>query len=298
MSEKTKNLKLIKPNSGATNWGAAINGNMETLDEEYSKISSRINIINQELGEMNYIYFNDTQNYVKLSLTTGNLNQFIAGTVNEEGIFSDKQTYTTDTYGTISDFTAFYVYNDYPQNGGVIPDNAIPPYNTSWLAGDILVKKSIISGQQRVVQFMKFPQALGGYYVPIIEGNDPTTVTYTKTLSINAPDKKVISFPPDQVFGKWKTVGLSSKYLVSGTNSTYKIPLEIKNVLAGILPPPVDFRFFYNTGTKLQRFEVDYWLTYNGGEFYLNIEFGNTLTEEDYGKITISYIQYIEPSGE
>lgn len=66
--------------------------------------------------------------------------------------------------------------------------------------GEILVKTSIVKDNQRTPQFIKFPQALGGYYVPTGQTIGPSTqVTFTKTLPLAAEDSYTITFPAGSV---------------------------------------------------------------------------------------------------
>lgn len=284
MADKTKNLQLSKPASGAINWGSAMNGNMEKLDRAYDNLSSRITLIQQTLGEMNYIFFIEDEKFAKLD--KNNPTQFAVGTINEDGSFKQNRIYTEDEYGTILDFTGFYIYEDYDD---AIVD-ASSPYNDTWDISEIMVKVSYIEDNTRQVKFIKFPQALGGYYVPdATYENGCTYIDFIKTLPLQAGDKYTVKIPPGNVEATWANVPLSEFTPVSGY--LYKYQLHLLSP-SSTLPPSVDVKFsISNTNNTLtQTFFVDHWFTYENGENYIYLQFDAAPPRD---RMTFSYIQYI-----
>ena len=201
MADKTTYLQLNKPGANARGWGSALNNNMDILDNAYNSTNSRINSLQLQLGEMNYISFMPNQDYIKFNPgQSPDTSYFTVGAINKEG--NDLEVGTTkkygennDPYSEIEDFTGFYVLTS---RTAVL--NAPPPYDTDWEAGEILVKTSIVEGNQRTPQFIKFPQALGGYYVPSGQTIGPSTqITFTKTLPLAAEKNYTITFPSGTV---------------------------------------------------------------------------------------------------
>ena len=64
MADKTTYLQLNKPGANARGWGSALNNNMDILDNAYNSTNSRINSLQLQLGEMNYISFMPNKDYV------------------------------------------------------------------------------------------------------------------------------------------------------------------------------------------------------------------------------------------
>lgn len=293
MADKTTYLQLNKPGANASGWGSALNNNMDILDNAYNSTNSRINNLQLQLGEMNYISFMPNQDYVKFNTgPSPDTSYFTVGAVNRDG--DDLEVGTTKKYGVnndpyseIEDFTGFYVLTSSPAR-----KNAPAPYNIEWKAGDILVKNSIVEGNQRIPQFIKFPQALGGYYVPTGKTIGPSTqVTFTKTLSLAAEDSYTITFPSGTVQASWKNVELYDnddiKQIGSTYEYTYTIP-ELHGTISGTYIPPLDLRFFQVESGKIQRVEIDYWFTNTITDCTLHFELNKALDTTLY----LSYIIY------
>lgn len=295
MADKTTYLQLNKPGANASGWGSALNNNMDILDNAYNSTNSRINNLQLQLGEMNYISFMPNQDYVKFNTgSSPDTSYFTVGAINEEG--DDLKVGTTKKYGVnndpyseIEDFTGFYVLTSSPAR-----KNAPAPYNIEWKAGDILVKTSIVEGNQRVPQFIKFPQALGGYYEPqtkqVVGPN--YEVKFNKVMPLNAPETVTITMPAGTVNGTWKNIQLSSSSFVStsSTSGAYQWRYQITEVTATSTTyiPPVDVRFFEVANSKVQRIEIDYWFQNSGSTCYLYIE----LAENVRTNLWCSYIIY------
>lgn len=291
MADKTTYLQLNKPGANARGWGSALNNNMDILDNAYNSTNSRINNLQLQLGEMNYISFMPNQDYVKFNTDPSpDTSYFTVGAINRDG--DDLEVDTTKKYGVnyepyseIEDFTGFYVLISSPAR-----KNAPAPYNIEWKAGDILVKTSIVEGNQRIPQFIKFPQALGGYYVPTGTTIGPSTqITFTKTLSLAAEDSYTITFPSGTVQASWKNLQMNGNMTRVGSTYeyTYTIP-ELRGTISGTYIPPLDLRFFQVKNGEVQRVEINYWFTNTTTECTLHIE----LSEELDSTLWLSYIIY------
>lgn len=291
MADKTTYLQLNKPGANASGWGSALNNNMDILDNAYNSTNSRINNLQLQLGEMNYISFMPNQDYVKFNTGQNpDTSYFTVGAINEDG--NDLEVGTTkkygennDPYSKIKDFTGFYVLTSSPAIA-----NAPAPYNTDWEPGEILVKTSIVKGNERVPQFLKFPQALGGYYVPTGKTIGPSTqVTFTKTLSLAAKKNYTITFPSGTVQASWNNLKMNGNMTRVGSTYeyTYTIP-ELHGTISGIYIPPVDLRFFQVESGKVQRVEIDYWFTNTSTDCTLHIELNKALDTT----LWLSYIIY------
>lgn len=131
MADKTTYLQLNKPGANARGWGSALNSNMDILDNAYNSTNSRINSLQLQLGEMNYISFMPNQDYIKFNAGQNpDTSYFTVGAINDSG--DDLKVGTTKEYGTnkepyteIEDFTGFYVLTS---RSAV--ENAPAPYNT------------------------------------------------------------------------------------------------------------------------------------------------------------------------
>ena len=305
MADKTTYLQLNKPGANARGWGSALNSNMDILDSAYNSTNSRINSIQLQLGEMNYISFLPNQDYVQFQ-GTGNYTSFDTGyvtqTVGSDGkitlTFNKVKTYGSgsDPYTEIPDFTGFYVFNTIQAK-----PNADAPYDTAWSEGEILVKTSEISNNQRIATFVKFPQALGGYYKPTEVINNTTgqtsgvgpnfTIKFEKVLPRSAEEEATITLPAGVVQGTWKNIQVSTF-----DNDDNAAPYEYTYILSDlsspfpstIYIPPVDVRFFEVNGTKVQKVEVDYWFTNTTTQCTLHIE----LAERPDQNLWCSYIVY------
>lgn len=283
MADKTYFLQLSKPSSGALNWGSAMNGNMDKLDRAYDNLRAHIISIQQALGEMNYIFFIENENFALLD--KDNPTQFAVGKVNENGIFEQTRIYTENEYEEILDFTGFYIYEDYDQ----AIEDASSPYNDTWDISEIMVKVSYVENNIRKVKFIKFPQALGGYYVPDAKyTNGWTYIKFTKTLPLQSPDEYEIHIPPGNVETTWANVSLNEFTFVS--NYIYKYQLHLLNP-SSTLPPSVNVKFLIsNTNNSIsQNFFVNHWFTYENNENYIYLQFDS---EPPKDRITFSYIQY------
>lgn len=291
MADKTTYLQLNKPGANANGWGSALNSNMDILDNAYNSTNSRINNLQLQLGEMNYISFIPNQDYVKFNTGQNpDTSYFTVGAINEDG--NDLEVGTTkkygennDPYSKIKDFTGFYVLTSSPAIA-----NAPAPYNTDWEPGEILVKTSIVKGNERVPQFLKFPQTLGGYYVPTGETIGPSTqITFTKTLPLAAKKNYTITFPSGTVQASWKNLRMNS-YMTrvdSTYEYTYTIP-ELHGTISDTYIPPLDLRFFQVESGKIQRVEIDYWFTNTSTDCTLHIELNEALDTT----LWLSYIIY------
>ena len=291
MADKTTYLQLNKPGANARGWGSALNNNMDILDNAYNSTNSRINSLQLQLGEMNYISFMPNQDYIKFnSGQSPDTSYFTVGAINKEG--NDLEVDTTkkygennDPYSEIEDFTGFYVLT----SRTAVP-NAPPPYDTDWEAGEILVKTSIVEGNQRTPQFIKFPQALGGYYVPSGQTIGPSTqITFTKTLPLAAEKNYKITFPSGTVQASWKNLQMNGNMTRVGSTYeyTYTIP-ELHGTISGTYIPPLDLRFFQVESGKVQRVEIDYWFTNTTTDCTLHIELNEVIDTT----LWLSYIIY------
>ena len=295
MADKTTYLQLNKPGANARGWGSALNSNMDILDSAYNSTNSRINSIQLQLGEMNYISFLEDYQYVKLN--EDNDSYFTIGTVSNTGVFTGEKQYgegagtsglTREPYTEIPDFTGFYVVD------GVNSYSSAAPYDLNWQAGEILVKTSQIQDNQRIARFVKFPQALGGYYEPqtkqVVGPN--YEVKFNKVMPLDAPETVTITMPAGTVNGTWKNIQLSSSSFVStsSTSGAYQWRYQITEVTATSTTyiPPVDVRFFEVANSKVQRIEIDYWFQNSGSTCYLYIE----LAENVRTNLWCSYIIY------
>ena len=298
MADKTTYLQLNKPGANARGWGSALNSNMDILDNAYSSTQSRIYSIQSQLGEMNYLSFESDYNYLQWGEST---NYFTVGTVDSDDDTELNVDLGTKNYGNsvnpvaepyteIPDFTGYYIIQDYtPPSTGTVPP---APYDVSWKKGEILVKTSEIKDNQRIAKFVRFPQALGGYYIPTTYQIGPTTtIDFKKTLPLSAGDTYRITFPAGTVQASWKNIQITS---FEGDNTapyeyTYTftdIPEEQISTTTFI--PPVDVRFFETDGTKTQRVEIDYWFTNTANSCTLHIE----LAEPRTSSLWMSYILY------
>lgn len=291
MADKTTYLQLNKPGANARGWGSALNSNMDILDNAYNSTNSRINSLQLQLGEMNYISFMPNQDYIKFNAGQNpDTSYFTVGAINDSG--DDLKVGTTKEYGTnkepyteIEDFTGFYVLTS---RSAV--ENAPAPYNTDWEVGEILVKTSIVKDNQRTPQFIKFPQALGGYYVPTGQTIGPSTqVTFTKTLPLAAEDSYTITFPAGSVQASWKNLQMNGNMTRVGSTYeyTYTIP-ELHGTISGTYIPPLDLRFFQVESGKVQRVEIDYWFTNTTTDCTLHIELNEALDTT----LWLSYVIY------
>ena len=299
MADKTTYLQLNIPGANARGWGSALNSNMVILDNAYSSTQSRINTIQSQLGEMNYLSFESGFNYLQWSEST---NYFTVGTVDSDDDTELNVDLGTKNYGNsvdpvaepyteIPDFTGYYIINDYtPPSTGTIPP---APYDVSWKKGEILVKTSEIKDNQRVARFVRFPQALGGYYIPTSYSIGPTTtIDFKKTLPLSAGDTYRITFPAGTVQASWKNVQIND-FTPDKSTAPYEYSYTFTDILEEQIStttfiPPIDVRFFEVTDSKTQKIEIDYWFTNTVDSCTIHIELAEPRTES----LWMSYIFY------
>ena len=289
MADKTTYLQLNKPGANARGWGSALNNNMDILDNAYNSTNSRINSLQLQLGEMNYISFMPNKDYVVFN--EKDTTYFTVGAINDTGtalIPNTKQIYGAGglPYEEIEDFTGFYILTGYDISKGT----GDRPYDVSWSPGEILVKTSEVVNNQRVAQFVKFPQALGGYYAPTDQEVGPsTTIKFTKVLPLAAKDDYTITFPAGTVQASWKNLQMNGNMTRVGSTYeyTYTIP-EIHGTISGTYIPPLDLRFFQVESGKVQRVEIDYWFTNTTTDCTLHVELNGLIDTTLY----LSYVIY------
>ena len=295
MAEKTKNLKLNKPNTGSQNWGIALNSNMEILDKAYNSLISRIESLLAQLNAMNYLSFEEDNSYVKLNTDGVDFDHyFTTGNYEDDagGFIGNKKYYSTDfpssdgfLYSDIIDYTGYYVVNSIIGNADLLA-----PYNEDWDAGEIMVKISYIEDNERKIKFLHFPQALGGYYIPTQETIGSTTIKWIKKMPLEAGEYYNTSFPSNIIKAKYNSVPFSSFTKINET--------EYKYVLYDIeplkhLPPNLEISFFILENNEYNQFYIDYYLSLDeSNRTVIRIKF--SLPQTNLNKFIMKYVIYQE----
>lgn len=287
MSErKTEYLELVKPSVGATNWAPAINGNMDKIDTGVSALNKQLSLVQNELGTLGFIYIDPEENYIEI-----NENNIALGTV-IDGEFIVKRTLSPTEYqNSIKDYTGWYIHKNYTAQNDQLP----PPSNESWDTSDIIVKVSTIQTSGRVPIFRKFPQALGGYYVPRKDLTTLPTIYFDKVLPVDAPKVVDIQIPLLRTKGTINYINFNSPNWTFSTEGTHiKGVFDHDFTIKPDAPPSVDINFFVKNGTEWQRIMIDYGFITTETNTYRIVVNLDSITEEEYKTFIMGYTEFVE----
>ena len=141
-------------------------------------------------------------------------------------------------------YTGFKIYDNYPDDNSTPPDWATEPYNNKWSAIDMLVKLSKY-GSNNNFEYTKFPQSLGGYFAPSVDGNQ---ITFTLIPADRVKQQYQMSYNLSSMTSeqsKWITLAFKevSKDLNNNTepknsdlDTKYVSFLIIKRELKDVIP--------------------------------------------------------------
>ena len=205
MANRTTFLRLEKPNLMSTNWGASLNNNFDRIDKNAESVNNNLRQIRNTMGENNIIGTDEEYPYIYISYT-GAAYELI---LQEKGDFtgSTKEVYKysngieeTNLLNDIGDYTGFYIIADYvvPDE---IPESVHQIFKQKWSVGEIATKYTGWDLNNLVSEplFVKYKQALGGWYVPTNVGGDSSKltnkITWEKQFAENAPKTAETSIP-------------------------------------------------------------------------------------------------------
>lgn len=268
MANKTDYLKLDKPNVNSNNWGAAINNNFELIDANAKSTKNSIKRIQNTLGEANMIGFDENFQYISF---TQDGRVILYATATSEGVEYYNHSTGTDNLSAFADYTGFYIKTDYVAPTTV--DVSLPDFfQHNWYIGEIAVKNTVWDEIEitNTIDFIKFKQSLGGWYLPILvgqdkDGNITNTITWEKKFAGTA-EKETTTVIPFRTLNSPVFVqefnGCAANQNFSSTdfttfcnqlfsdNNTRNLFIDFYTGTAGITPISVDYIVLFSSTNK------------------------------------------------
>ena len=276
--KKTNFLNLILPNSSVENWGSTYNKNFEIIDSQMASLNSRMNNVDIQIGDLGYLKIDENQPYLNFDIDN---NTFITSTYpNGSGnytVYGFESDEGKKSFRDIKDYTGFIVVN------GIEADpNKQSPFNIKWTASDLLVKITVYDEFfNSSVKFIKFPQALGGFYVPT-SALDQDRIIFKKVIGEYAADTISVEFP--RKF--WYVVLYEVE--ITDTTQPYNIPNENSDIARPNFVPV----FYIKQDNIYRQIIVDYILYFENNQWKIKLENCNLAENETV------LMRYIKTSGE
>ena len=204
MANRTTFLRLEKPNLMSTNWGASLNNNFDRLDKNAESVNNNLRQIRNTMGENNIIGTDENYPYISISVKEGIYTLTLqetttGGKTNVVYRFLNGKE-EINNLGDIGDYTGFYIAKDYDVPNQV-PEDVHQIFKQKWSIGEIATKYTGWDSNNLISEplFVKYKQALGGWYVPTNVGGDSSKltnkITWEKQFAENAPKTAETSIP-------------------------------------------------------------------------------------------------------
>lgn len=229
MANRTTFLRLEKPNLMSTNWGASLNNNFDRLDKNAESVNNNLRQIRNTMGENNIIGTDENYPYISISVKEGIYTLTLqetttGGKTNVVYRFLNGKE-EINNLGDIGDYTGFYIAKDYDVPNQV-PEDVHQIFKQKWSIGEIATKYTGWDSNNLISEplFVKYKQALGGWYVPTNVGGDSSKltnkITWEKQFAENAPKTAETSIPI-------RALNTTTfVYLLTGVQDNTSIPID------------------------------------------------------------------------
>lgn len=301
MANRTTFLRLEKPNLMSTNWGASLNNNFDRIDKNAESVNNNLRQIRNTMGENNIIGTDENYPYIGISVKDGiytlTLQETATGGKTKVVYRFSNGKEEINELGDIGDYTGFYIAKDYDVSSQIAED-VHQVFKQKWSVGEIATKYTGWDSNNLISEplFVKYKQALGGWYVPINVGGSSSKltnkITWEKQFAENAPKTAETSIPI-------RALNTSTYvYLLTGVQDGTTIPVDgdYDTFISTYIKNDDDLRNahfdFYSTDGTNKQIYVDFSVrSYTGdGRYSVIITFypKGTVSEPDfYFRITV-----------